>query len=153
MISKAAMELEAILSYPLKPLLELDAPACRAAQPHGSCRAASGAVRRPLFLASIGDPMALSINYTDKILAGLNQSYTITSDEGAPAAQVSVEGREIPFRLIRLGPPKDAKESTTKVMKYKISFLLPEDSAGKNLIVKLQAGSSKVEDTKPITET
>ena len=27
MISKAAMELEAILSYPLKPLLELDAPA------------------------------------------------------------------------------------------------------------------------------
>jgi hypothetical protein len=36
MISKAAMELEAILSYPLKPLLELDAPAAGAAPAHGS---------------------------------------------------------------------------------------------------------------------
>ncbi len=97
--------------------------------------------------------MALSINYADKILAGLHQSYTITSDEGPPAAQVSVEGREIPCRVIRLGPPKGATESTTKVMKYKITFLLPEDSAGKNMTVKLQAGASKVEDTKPITQT
>jgi hypothetical protein len=97
--------------------------------------------------------MALNINYADKILAGLHQSYTITSDEGPPAAKVLVDGRELPLRIIPLGPPKGAPESTTAVMKYKITFLLPEDSAGKTLVVQLQAGATKVEDSKPITET
>ena len=37
--------------------------------------------------------MAVSINVSDKVLAGLNQSYTITSDSGEPSGQVAVGGR------------------------------------------------------------
>ena len=95
--------------------------------------------------------MALDINYADKILAGVSQSYTLTSDEGAPRGRVLVAGKEIPHRVIPLGPPKDALESTTPVMKYKVSFLLPEDSTGKTMTLQFQAGSSKIEDAKPIT--
>jgi len=96
--------------------------------------------------------MAVSITYPDKILAGLHQSYTVTSDEGEPKARILVGGREIPSRVIVLGPPKTALESTTTVLKYKVTFLLPDDSAGGTMTVQLQAGGSKVEDTKPIVE-
>jgi hypothetical protein len=97
--------------------------------------------------------MALSINYPDKILAGLNQSYTLTSDEGPPAGQVQIEGQALPHRVIPLGPPKDAKVSTTPVMKYKVSFLLPQGTAGKQVVLAFQAGASRVEESKPITES
>lgn len=97
--------------------------------------------------------MALDINYPDKILAGLNQSYTLTSDEGPPAGKIHIDGKTLSHRVIPLGAPKDAKESTTSVMKYKVSFLLPGDSAGKSVTFQFQAGQSKVEESKPITET
>jgi hypothetical protein len=97
--------------------------------------------------------MTLEINYPDKILAGVNQSYTITTDEGAPRGTVQVAGQDVPHRVIALGPPKDALVSTTPVMKYKVSFLLPAGSAGKDVTLRFQAGSSSVEDTKPITES
>jgi hypothetical protein len=97
--------------------------------------------------------MSLTINYPDKILAGLNQSYTFVSDEGAPRGRITLEGKELPHRVIPLGPPKDAKESTTTTFKYKVSFLLPKGSAGKNFSLQFQAGSSKVDDSKPITES
>lgn len=94
--------------------------------------------------------MALSINYPDKILAGVHQSYTATSDEGEPSGKVVLAGQELPFRVIRLGPPKTAEVSTTPEMKYKITFLLPEDSAGKSVQLQFQAGSSSVDDSKEI---
>jgi len=97
--------------------------------------------------------MSLNINYPDKILAGLNQSYTLLSDEGAPRGKVTLEGKELPHRVIPLGPPKDAKESTTPLYKYKVSFLLPKESAGKSVTFQFQAGSSKVDESKPITES
>jgi len=97
--------------------------------------------------------MSLTINFPDKILAGLNQSYTLLSDEGAPSGRVAVEGKELPHRVIPLGPPKDAKESTTPLFKYKVSFHLPKDSVGKNVVLQFQAGSSKVDESKPVTET
>jgi hypothetical protein len=94
----------------------------------------------------------VEINYPDKILAGVNQSYTITTDEGSPRGTVQVDGQDLPHRVIPLGPPKDALVSTTPVMKYKVSFLLPAGSVGKSVTLRFQAGSSRVEDTKPITE-
>ncbi|MBI4605142.1 MAG: hypothetical protein HY721_24525 [Planctomycetes bacterium] len=97
--------------------------------------------------------MSLSINYPDKIIAGLNQSYTVVSDEGPPKGKVQVDGKDVPHRVIPLGAPKDSKVSTTPVMKYKVTFLIPQGSAGKSLVLQLQAGSSKVEETKPITES
>ncbi len=97
--------------------------------------------------------MALSINYPDKILAGVHQSYTATSDEGAPSGRVTLGESELPHRLIRLGAPKDAAESTTPVMKYKISFLLPKDSVGKTVRLQFQAGSTTVDDSKEIIES
>ncbi len=97
--------------------------------------------------------MALSINYPDKILAGVHQSYTITSDEGEPAGKVVLGNEELPFRVFRLGAPKTADVSTTPVVKYKITFLLPENSAGKSVHLQMQAGASKVDDSKEIVES
>ena len=97
--------------------------------------------------------MSLEINYPDKIIAGLNQSYTLVSDEGPPAGQVSIEGQPLPHRVIILGAPKDAKVSTTPVMKYKVSFLLPQGTAGKQVTLAFQAGSSRVEESKPIIDS
>ena len=95
--------------------------------------------------------MALDINFPDKILAGLNQSYTITSDEGPPGGSVQLEGKDLPHRIIPLGPPKDAKESTTPIMKYKVSFWLPDGSSGMKLTLRFQAGASKVDESRPVT--
>lgn len=97
--------------------------------------------------------MSLTINYPDKILAGLNQSYTLLSDEGAPRGNVSIDGKDLPHRVIPLGPPKDAKESTTPLYKYKVSFLLPRDAVGKKVVFQFQAGSSRIDESKPVTET
>ena len=97
--------------------------------------------------------MALSINYPDKILAGVNQSYTVTSDEGLPRGQVMVGGKALDHRVVELGAPKDSIISTTLVRKYKVSFFLPKDSVGKSLTLQFQAGSSKVDESKPVTET
>lgn len=97
--------------------------------------------------------MSIDINYPDKILAGVNQSYTVTSDEGPPSGKVEVDGRELPHRVIRLGPPKDAAESTTPVMKYKVSFYLPSEATGKMVKLSFQAGASRVEDAKPVTDS
>ncbi len=97
--------------------------------------------------------MSLTINFPDKILGGLNQSYTLLSDEGAPSGKVSVQGKELAHRVIPLGAPKDAKESTTPLFKYKVSFLLPKDSVGKSVTLQFQAGASKVDESKPVTET
>ncbi len=94
--------------------------------------------------------MALSINYPDKILAGVHQSYTATSDEGEPSGDVVLAGQSLPFRLIHLGAPKTADVTTTPEVKYKITFLLPEGSAGKSVQLKFEAGSSKVDDSKEI---
>lgn len=97
--------------------------------------------------------MGISLNYPDKILAGLNQSYTLTTDEGPPRGSVLLDGQEIPFRLILLGPPKSAQESTTPILKYKVSFILPEGSAGKTLILRFAAGSKSIEETKAVTDS
>jgi len=97
--------------------------------------------------------MSLSINYPDKILSGLNQSYTLTSDEGPPSGRIRIDAQELPHRVIPLGPPKDSLVSTTPVMKYKVSFLLPRDSAGKSVTFEFRAGSTTVEESKPITES
>ena len=91
--------------------------------------------------------MALSINVPDKILAGLNQSYTITSDSGEPSGSVSVAGAELAHRNVPLGPPKDAEESAPLDYKYKVTFLLPADSVGSQLELKFSAGESEVEET------
>ncbi len=97
--------------------------------------------------------MSLTVNFPDKIIAGLNQSYTFVSDEGAPRGRVVVDGKELSHRVIPLGPPKDAKESTTPLYKYKVSFLLPRESVGKSLTLQFLAGASKVDESKPITES
>ncbi|HZN56480.1 MAG TPA: hypothetical protein VFD71_00290 [Planctomycetota bacterium] len=97
--------------------------------------------------------MSLTVNYPDKILAGLHQSYTILSDEGAPQGTVTVDGEELPHRVIPLGPPKEAKESTTPLFKFKVTFLLPKESVGKSVVLRFQAGSSSVDDTKSVTES
>lgn len=97
--------------------------------------------------------MSLTINYPDKILAGLNQSYTMLSDEGAPRGKVTLEGKELAHRVIPLGPPKDSKETTTPVYKYKVSFLLPKEAVGKSVALKFQAGASVLDESRPVTET
>ena len=97
--------------------------------------------------------MSISINLPDKILAGVNQSYTITSDEGAPSGTVAVGNRELAHRLIPLGAPKDALESTTPVMKYKVTFLLPEDSVGQELSLRFGAGASTTEEKQTVTDS
>ena len=87
--------------------------------------------------------MALSINVPDKILAGLNQSYTITSDSGEPSGSVSVAGAELAHRIVPLGPPKDAEESAPLDYKYKVTFFLPPDTVGQELELKFAAGESE----------
>ena len=96
--------------------------------------------------------MALSVNYPDKIIAGLNQSYTVVSDEGPPLVKVMLDAGELQHRLIPLGPPKSAAESTPLSMKYKVTFLLPEGAAGKTLTFELQAGASKTTESKQVVE-
>ncbi|MCH2372727.1 MAG: hypothetical protein MK538_00980 [Planctomycetes bacterium] len=96
--------------------------------------------------------MSLSVNLPDKILAGVHQSYTMASDEGHPSGQVSVGGNEVAHRVIRLGAPKEATESTTSAMKYKVTFLIPDGSAGQTLQLKFKAGSSEIEESHPVTE-
>jgi hypothetical protein len=97
--------------------------------------------------------MSIEINFPDKILAGVNQSYTVTTDEGAPSGQVQVEGKDLPHRVVPLGAPKDALVSTTPVMKYKVSFFLPDGTQGKDLVMRFRAGASQVEEKKPITDS
>jgi hypothetical protein len=93
----------------------------------------------------------LNINVPDKILAGLNQSYTILSELGEPRGRVAVDGRELPHRVIRLGPPKDWNGEGAPKMKYKVSFLLPQDSGGKKLQLRFEAGGEVVEESHDIT--
>ena len=93
----------------------------------------------------------LEINIPDKILAGLNQSYTITSEVGEPIGKVSVNGAEVPHRVIRLGPPKMWDGDGAPQMKYKVSFLLPQDTAGKTMELRFAAGGVDAEVTAEIT--
>ena len=100
--------------------------------------------------------MAIDINLPDKILAGVNQSYTITSDEGAPTGTVSLAptgsgGDAVAHRIVPLGAPKDSAETTTSVMKYKVTFFLPGDSAGKEVKLTFQAGGSTTEESREVT--
>lgn len=96
--------------------------------------------------------MAISVNFPDKVIAGLNQSYTITSDEGSPNARIHVDSLGLSFRLIPLGPPKTEPESSTGILKYKVTFHLPEDSVGKTLHVDLWSDASRLEETRPVVE-
>jgi len=91
--------------------------------------------------------MAIDINVPDKILAGLNQSYTITTDSGAPSGAVRVDGQELPHRIVPLGPPKEQTIEDTPRFKYKVSFLLPAGAAGKKLELRFSAGESSTTDT------
>lgn len=95
--------------------------------------------------------MALNINLSDKILAGVNQSYTITSGEGSPAGKVLLDGVEIEHRVIPLGPDKTSSGESPPPYKYKVSFFLPDDSAGKELELKFSAGSSTAEEKVAVT--
>jgi hypothetical protein len=94
--------------------------------------------------------MALNVKYPDKLIAGLHQSCTITTEEGRPEVKLRLGDGDLAHRLIFLGPPKDAPESTTTTEKYKISFFLPEDAMGKTLQVAMRAGDSTVEETKEV---
>ena len=91
--------------------------------------------------------MAVSINVSDKVLAGLNQSYTITSDSGEPSGQVAVGGVELAHRIIPLGPPKDTDSCTPLDYKYKVTFFLPPDTIGQQLELKFSAGESEAEES------
>ena len=90
--------------------------------------------------------MAVSITVSDKVLAGLNQSYTITSDSGEPSGQVAVGGVELAHRIIPLGPPKETDSSAPLDYKYKVTFFLPPDTVGQQLELKFAAGESQVEE-------
>ena len=91
--------------------------------------------------------MAVSINVSDKVLAGLNQSYTITSDSGEPSGQVAVGGVELAHRIIPLGPPKETDSSAPLDYKYKVTFFLPSYTVGQQLELKFAAGESEVEES------
>ena len=91
--------------------------------------------------------MAVSINVSDKVLAGLNQSYTITSDSGEPSGQVAVGGVELAHRIIPLGPPEETDYSAPLDYKYKVTFFLPPDTVGQQLELKFAAGESEVEES------
>jgi hypothetical protein len=84
--------------------------------------------------------MTIEINYTDKFLAGVYHSFTITSDEGFPSGSVHVGDTEIPSRIVHMQDPK-----------YKISFKIPPDTEGKELVVKISAGATTVEEKQEIT--
>jgi len=83
--------------------------------------------------------MAITINYPDKVLAGVWQSYTVTSDEGAPEGEVLLDGTTLETRIIPLRPPA-----------WKLSFRLPGDSAGKTLQIRLRNGPAAVEESKKV---
>jgi hypothetical protein len=85
--------------------------------------------------------MALEINYTDKVLAGVHHSFTLTSTEGPPAGEVLVGGSPIPHRVVPLREPK-----------WKVSFLIPADAAGKELKLRFKAGASAVDEGKEIVK-
>ena len=84
--------------------------------------------------------MPITLNYTDKFLAGVNHSFTITSDEGLPQAEVLVGESPIPCRVIHMQNPK-----------YKVSFRIPENAAGKEVTLKFKAGEATLEESKEIT--
>jgi hypothetical protein len=83
--------------------------------------------------------MAISINYPDKVVAGVWQSFTIASDEGAPDGEVLVDGKPVERKILTLRPPL-----------YKVTFLLSADTVGKSLGLKLRNESHKLEETKAI---
>ncbi len=83
--------------------------------------------------------MAISINYPDRILPGVWQSYTITSDEGAPEGEVILGERTLPQRIIPMRAPK-----------WKVTFHLPAEAAGKKMTLRFRNPGAKVEDTKEI---
>ncbi len=91
----------------------------------------------------------LKLNFADKILAGVNQSYTFTSDEGPPAGKVLIDGSEVDHRVVPLGPPKEAVTGT-RLMKYKVAFFIPGEALGKKLQMRFEAGSSSVDEDKEI---
>ena len=83
--------------------------------------------------------MALSINYPDKILAGVWQSYTITSDEGPPEGDVVLGGKPLEKKMTPLRGPL-----------WKVTFLLPRDSGGQKFTLRLKNRAAQVEETKDI---
>ena len=83
--------------------------------------------------------MTIEVKFTDKILTGVYHSFTVTSDEGPPSGDVVVDGNSLPHRVIHLQDPK-----------YKISFRVPDNSAGKELVLKLTAGMSIFQEAKEI---
>ena len=83
--------------------------------------------------------MALEINYTDKVLAGVNHSFTLSSDEGPPSGEVLVGGAPIPHRVVFLREPQ-----------WKVSFMIPSEAVGKELTMRFQAGGNSVDETKEI---
>jgi len=83
--------------------------------------------------------MALSIKYPDKIIEGVWQSYTITSDEGMPDGDVLLEGQPLKRRIIPMRHPK-----------WKVTFFLEAGTAGKNVTLKFQNEKSRLEETKTI---
>ncbi len=85
------------------------------------------------------EAMALKIDYPDKILAGVWQSYTVNSDEGVPDGDVLLGGKPLKRKIIPLRPPK-----------WKVTFFLEAGAAGKNLTLKFQNAGSCLEETKAI---
>ena len=83
--------------------------------------------------------MPVQISFSDKVFAGVNHSFTITSNEGVPSGEVLVDGKTIPHRLIPQREPK-----------WKISFSVPPGAAGKELVVRIRAGASTIEEKKTI---
>jgi len=83
--------------------------------------------------------MAISINYPDKILAGVWQSYTLTSDEGPPEGEVVLDGKPVERRFISMRRPL-----------WKVTFFLPPHSAGKIMTLKFHNGASQIEESKAI---
>jgi hypothetical protein len=83
--------------------------------------------------------MAIAINYPDKVLAGVWQSLTVTSDEGAPDGEILLEGKPVERRILVLRPPK-----------WKLTFRLPGDAAGKSLTLRIHNESVKIEETKTV---
>jgi hypothetical protein len=83
--------------------------------------------------------MAITINYPDKVLAGVWQSYTVTSDGGAPDGEVLLDGAPLAKRILPMRPPV-----------WKVTFLLPKDAAGKSLTIRLRDGISQVEESKKV---
>ena len=85
--------------------------------------------------------MAIEINYPDKIVPGVWQSYTITSDDGPPQGEIRVDGKVLDQRLIFMRDPL-----------WKVTFKLPADSGGKTVSLKFHNGTCDVEDEKGILD-